>query len=297
MSNTLDNAVEDNPKCNRLVRYLIVPIMVLGAGLMGLAGYSAISTKSVERAIQAGEVRQASYSDNVDLSERGKLSEANKDLADFPDRLLGAEKIVKYPFNDAKHCLVHIKQIHLNEHENNIDKINDPSVAKNQRNIYNILNSLISIKKLNEVYSEGLTADYKKGIENCKKEQKLENFLIDSDAQLALYISGKLELLVAENPEDFNGAAYILSEGLKVVKKGDKQKAIVLNKELKRYQEKRENYVLELMDKQKDPLNVCVYGAAHDWKDNISEWNSKHPNDKFSLIEVYPYGLSEEVKK
>ena len=295
MSNLLDDARKENgSKLNRLVKYFIVPLTVLSTGLMG---YSAIFVKPEGDNAKMDEVQQVFYSDKVDLGERGKLSEANKDLADFPDRLPGAGKIVKYPFNDAKHCLVHIKQIHLNEHENNIDKIKDPSVARNQRNIYTILKSLISIKRLNEVYSEGLTVDYKKGIENCKKGPGIENFLIDSDAQLALYASGKLELLVAENPEDFNGAAYILSEGLKAVKKGDKQKAIVLNEELNRYQEKRENYVLELMDKQKNPLNVCVYGAAHDWKNNISEWNSKHPNDKFSLIEVYPTGLSEEVKR
>ncbi|MBI4141686.1 hypothetical protein HY484_02050 [Candidatus Woesearchaeota archaeon] len=42
----------------------------------------------------------------------------------------------------------------------------------------------------------------------------------------------------------------------------------------------------------KDPVSVTVYGAAHDWKDNIVEWNKLHPDKKFSLIVVTPEALA-----
>lgn len=73
--------------------------------------------------------------------------------------------------------------------------------------------------------------------------------------------------------------------------------------------ENREDVFLDIASKQENPLAVVVYGAGHAWggkkscgksydfkgrnsiKDNIAEWNLKHPNKKFSLIEIEPLGL------
>ena len=70
----------------------------------------------------------------------------------------------------------------------------------------------------------------------------------------------------------------------------------------------REDILLQYIADQNEPLAISVYGGAHAWggresfgtsypttertslkdKDNIAEWNKKHPDKKFSLIEITP---------
>lgn len=54
----------------------------------------------------------------------------------------------------------------------------------------------------------------------------------------------------------------------------------------------REDYLLELIAKTNDPASVTVYGALHDWRDNIDEWNKKYADKKFSLIVITPEALT-----
>lgn len=58
----------------------------------------------------------------------------------------------------------------------------------------------------------------------------------------------------------------------------------------------REDIVLELVAEGKAPFALTVYGAAHDFKDNINRWNALHPEMKFSLIEVDPEGIDQKQK-
>jgi hypothetical protein len=52
--------------------------------------------------------------------------------------------------------------------------------------------------------------------------------------------------------------------------------------------EDRENIALEIISKSKNPLDILIYGGAHQFGDNINEWNEKNPGKKYSLIEVTP---------
>lgn len=75
-------------------------------------------------------------------------------------------------------------------------------------------------------------------------------------------------------------------------------------------QEDREDVLLGKIAEDSKPLALSVYGAAHTWggrrsfknyslglkdrassRDNIAEWNKRHPDKKFSLIEITPINL------
>jgi hypothetical protein len=50
----------------------------------------------------------------------------------------------------------------------------------------------------------------------------------------------------------------------------------------------REDYVLKLVSDAREDCSVVVFGADHDFRDNVDQWNNEHPRDKFSLIVVTP---------
>src|SRR3989344_754170 len=48
----------------------------------------------------------------------------------------------------------------------------------------------------------------------------------------------------------------------------------------------REDLVLSFISESADPINFLVYGGGHWFGDNINQWNKKHPDKKYSLIEI-----------
>jgi len=78
------------------------------------------------------------------------------------------------------------------------------------------------------------------------------------------------------------------------------------NNLMKKGVDDREDFILESVVKNHDPIGIVVYGGAHAWggrdsfgknysldgrmsyRDNIAEWNKKNPDKKFSLIEIIP---------
>ena len=88
-------------------------------------------------------------------------------------------------------------------------------------------------------------------------------------------VSGKIELRGAEDRAAFLAAIEAFDNGLK---------------DTRVVQEKREDGLLEIISKDDIAFAVAMYGAAHDWRDTIDRWNSSHPDQKFSLIEITPGG-------
>lgn len=78
---------------------------------------------------------------------------ANRLLLDFPSQIPGAAGVGKYLTPDAKHCLVHILQAHPIENATEQEKV---EIANTQADIYRILEHLVQMTKLKEVYAEGL---------------------------------------------------------------------------------------------------------------------------------------------
>ena len=76
----------------------------------------------------------------------------------------------------------------------------------------------------------------------------------------------------------------------------------------------REDFVLQKLAEYGDPIFLVQFGGEHTWggqescgesyfldgrkptKDNISEWNKQHPDNKFALIEIEPEGYNEIVE-
>lgn len=50
----------------------------------------------------------------------------------------------------------------------------------------------------------------------------------------------------------------------------------------------REDFLLQLVAQRDENSALTVFGGAHDWKDNIDEWNKTYPDKKFSLIVITP---------
>ena len=67
----------------------------------------------------------------------------NEALANFLDEIPGAEKIERYLTPGAKHCLIHIRQVHLTEFPLDTPKKELKEVRNVQDNIYITLSYLI----------------------------------------------------------------------------------------------------------------------------------------------------------
>lgn len=233
------------------------------------------------------------------------ITKANRLLMDFPERIPGAKKIDKYPIPGARYCLVHLRQHHLGE--GNISRKERKQVIKDQEHVYSILSYLIDNHGLDSVYDEYFS-----------KENVGEDGVPSEITTLMLNMK-----LNGKNTDAYKDAKYVLDatmnygaterlaiEGRLKIKPAETAAGYHLLPELgeKEEMDGREDIAFELLSKEQGPLFVVVYGAGHAWggkescgpdyslelrvsyKDNLTEWNKKHPDKKFSLIEIAPYG-------
>ncbi len=255
-----------------------------------------------------------------------KEKTANQHLEYFPMQIPCASEIRKYKTPEAKHCLVHILQMHYTDEME--DKLN-PDVKSIQEDIYKILSHLVNKHSLKEVYDEGLTDDAKEKFNNTIKEflelkkrvppfDKIEKDKISKEAYKKIQDAYKK---IEETYQEIYQAAELkmgatgrlMLEGKIVLKDAETarlndaaQEDALKGKITENVTDLRENVVLENIVRNKDIFAVCVYGGAHAFggkqsfgedyslegriskKDNIHEWNIKNPDKKFSLIEVVP---------
>lgn len=57
--------------------------------------------------------------------------------------------------------------------------------------------------------------------------------------------------------------------------------------------EPREDFPIKTIAEYESPVVVGVYGARHDFKNNIETWNKNNPDKKFSLIVITPKSYME----
>ena len=50
----------------------------------------------------------------------------------------------------------------------------------------------------------------------------------------------------------------------------------------------RENFLVKLIASQENPFQVTKYGAAHNFVDNVAQWNAENPDRKISLVVITP---------
>src|SRR3989344_4089070 len=200
-----------------------------------------------------------------------------------PEKVPGAGVIEDYNVEGAKYQLVHIRQRHKSpdEKEQNSEKDIRETVPC-QKDIYQIILELNS-RGVKEVYLEGLFEENEKGVndylqDNIGKEVKRLSEVVESSEYQKWYkeVEGKIRLIASENQ-------FIRERG------GDFEK------------KEREEYLLKKIveDSKKSPkqgtqrIAVVVYGAGHEFLDNIQEWNKSHQDEKFSLKTITPAYINE----
>lgn len=234
-----------------------------------------------------------------------QLIEANKLLRDFPAKIPWAKRIDKYETPNASHCLVHLRNVH-NDFRKKFEEAE--SLIRNeiiavQKDNYKILNFLWekNYQEPIEVYLEGTFPE----LEDIRKT--LANLVLQSET-----------IRVSSEKEFYFGATQILEKkGKVIILPADTMESITMatkaaekNSFCKAVYDDREDLLLEKIAEKSKPFALTVYGSCHAWggkssfrnynfrgkfslKDNIAEWNQKHPDGKFSLIEITPKSLVE----
>ncbi|GEM_PF-5955094 len=226
-----------------------------------------------------------------------ELTEAETYLKNFPETIPGAAKIQKYKTPGAKHCLVHIKQQHGNPVK--LTKQEMKEIDAVQKSIYDILTFLVDNNYTKNVRIEGMLV-----IQEEKNKQEYNHL-------------PSIEDQVKDNYQKTNGLEYFAGGSLKLSlenkitpKAADTIEAMM---DWARHQnsnfytfDNREDILLQIITDDNESSVPVVYGGAHAFggkkscgneydlenvvseKDNIQEWNTKHPNNKFCLIEITP---------
>jgi len=201
----------------------------------------------------------------------------------FPEKIPGATEVKKYPVQCAKHCLVHIRQLHYSSHVLN-DSRALRKIELHQKEIYKILDYLRERGIADSVYLEGVTPN------SYEEFNSLDPEVYYVTAPLSMVLEGKF------NPKLEDYEAYI--RGWKELEETDEVGVNCLDD--------REDSILRSVHNNPDYFSLVVFGGLHAWggkkscgesypimgrksfRDNIYEWNNANPKDKISLIEVTP---------
>ena len=284
--------------------------IALGAGL-ALAGLTGLCYDSHKTANKPLNEAGTEYSSPSHLEE--KLTPADKVFNEFPSEIPGAYSIEKkHQANGSKYCLAHILQRHLPPSESypGVTSKNAPPEFRLayfkecqkanavQKGIYNILNFLAEKNEVSEVRHEGsikgmsqeeADAFYRKMLGHilqnslpsgeaikqtlADKEMMERDFRYAPNGAILLAMEGKIKILPAEKEE---------------TRKKTSEEYLATRQVSLATQNQREDDLLELASQSENPLQVLVYGGAHDWMDNIKAWNERYPDRKFSYLVITP---------
>jgi len=217
----------------------------------------------------------------------------------------GAKKVQEYMVQDSRYTLTHIRQRHPTRFFSKPRK----DIVEVQNNIYNILSSYSNDGPLT-LYEEGLDTSlrdrYNSFIEEISSELKRGKSLEDIKFPQLDYTDWLRLLRTSKDA----GTRFSVERGLQLYAP-ELQKTLDLaleasleaflfpdNPEAMDYREKvvmddRENVALERIVQDFPQGNnsvILIYGASHDFRDNIAEWNRTHPNMKYSLRIISPKG-------
>lgn len=230
----------------------------------------------------------------------------------FPENLPKTKRIEKFHIPDSKYCLVHIREIHYKKSkEQSQGLLNEVYII--QKDIYEILNFLIDNHNLKSVRPEGLTND--KRNKTIKQRARIYYEKIKRRTGRE-YIGGAVKKLILEDRLNAKPAEiFETRKKMNEMKEKIKEKIDFTEEEYqvfrKHAMEKREDDLLKLITNDLEKISFTVYGGAHAWggkkscgenyilknkdstKDNIYEWNKKHQDKKFSLIEITPESYRE----
>jgi len=240
--------------------------------------------------------------ETVIITEKPRITLANEELRKFPNSFGKYGEVRKYKTPGAKYSMAHIKQSHYRPPT---FMKNNPKLTKEQNNqlrelykneydrIFRKINSIqkgiyavlrfLNQKGYKEIRAEGATIP-------LTEKQCLNEYNSTMSEILTLFGKTKEE----NKPYFFVPGADVIQGALGQIKLFPADKKELLQKAEKNPKDKlytyeaRENALLEIIDESGKAFSIVVYGANHDFKDNIEKWNKKYPSKKFSLIEVTP---------
>ncbi|MFH2028411.1 MAG: hypothetical protein ABIJ08_04695 [Nanoarchaeota archaeon] len=237
------------------------------------------------------------------------LTEAERFFYDFPDesRLAGAERVTKHEVPGAKYCLVHIKQGHQYE-EGVIDRNKLPLINRVQRSIYDMISQLNIFYNVNGIRLEGYYNEHQGDLTDWAKE-RYDSLSAKVDPVMYRYLGGgtqlaakegKIRVLAGDTEDGLREATRHISDPVA-------RDTYVFDR--------RENLLLELIEKEGTPINILVAGGLHSFvgnatddpdcfqkiriysaQDNIEAWNQAHPDKKICHISVLPKGALEQLQ-
>ncbi len=234
-------------------------------------------------------------------------SEANKKYHEIVSdkNIPGIESVVGYEAENAKHCLVHMRQKHFVRGEVTLEAKRLSNPDEREEKMGKIKNMYDNINNSQKGIEEALIY---LGDNHGLRDVMLEGLTNSEDIKLFKLLNEKVikYVLLSEvyNPENVEDYQFIPGA---VIRLGMDGKINVLPAEDDRLNDlaksnhslrinPREDHLLGLVGDSNKPYSVVVFGGKHDFLDNVRKYNEAHPDDRISLIVMTPkhYGGKNE---
>jgi hypothetical protein len=214
------------------------------------------------------------------------------------------EKVENYFVPNSKDTLVLIRQYHpvlggIGKLEQRLE------TNKVQKNIYKILEDSYNKGAIQNLYVEGITEkNISKVNEQLHKEKlysknsSLDKLNLSNSQQIKQLASASVFSINYNFPLEITESERIVNKAVKILKK-----KINKNKNLnsdKWIFTKREDFIIKNIAENNPEGKgnpFLLFGARHDFRDNLSKWNNKHSSKKYSLIVITPKGVNENYKQ
>ncbi len=217
-----------------------------------------------------------------------------------------------YHAPSPSYTLVHIRQQHPHPFgRDSWGKINETTRIHSE--IYDLLTNFRKIGITN-IYREGLSEmdkdTFLAQIEKSKcyftnglPPHLKRKYLFQCGAETLLAMQGKVNLREAEDFVAHMDASLTYKPSLIPVLyelRTNKNESLEAFVKETRY-EAREDALLDIISTQykgeTNSWHVTVYGANHNFKDNVERWNVQYPTNQFSLITITPPTIVQREKK
>lgn len=218
----------------------------------------------------------ASFGIKSALSEETAESRVNEHLESIPRTLPHVSRYKELLTDDAHYGLVVIRQLHW---DCNLTQDLLQRVAQSQREIYDLICTLLTGKWIHTVHQEGLMVKgdprpnpeydqhqtaYEQGFENVDR-------IVEFGAVAALECEGRLTVHGGERTETYDASGPAVW-----MRPGQQRDKLLF--------EDREDALLQIIALEREKIACTVFGASHDFENNVQQWNHAHPQEKFSLL-------------
>lgn len=189
----------------------------------------------------------------------------------------------------SQRLLIHILQLHVRD-------LNEPGqipqeIERVQQHVYEILTFLHRHEhvRLQEIYGENLNESAEKQANKNvaivrRGEADPDQKQMRASAMLRIAVATGIQLRAADNKE-----IVARAQELAIKEHSEGKLTETELKEFATVSERRESHLLKLITKQANSrIAVTVFGGYHDFKNNVEEWNAKHPEDAFGLMTITP---------